>query len=91
MPRMEIELLLYQMDEAFRDHPFHSLMNNVKGLHDDDWEWLAPDGVRTTCTSSNTPQACSRRRRSQSGSLRRAESSSTAWRLMASVSVACVM
>ena len=47
MPRTEIELLLYLMDEAFRDHQFHSLMNNVKGLHDDDWEWLAPDGVRT--------------------------------------------
>ena len=47
MPRTGIELLLYQMDEAFRDNPFHSLMNNLKNVRDDDWEWLATDGKRS--------------------------------------------
>lgn len=47
MTRAGIEQLLYQMDEAFRDNPFHSLMNNLKNVQDSDWEWLAPDGVRS--------------------------------------------
>jgi len=47
MTRAGIEQLLYMMDEAFRDNPFHSVLNNLKSLHDDDWEWVAPDGVRS--------------------------------------------
>jgi hypothetical protein len=47
MSRAEIEQLLYLMDEAFRDNPWHSLMNNLKNVRDDDWEWLAPDGKRS--------------------------------------------
>lgn len=47
MTRVGIEQLLYLMDEGFRDNPFHSVLNNLKTLQDDDWEWLAPDGVRT--------------------------------------------
>lgn len=47
MTRVQIEQLLYLMDEAFRDNPFHSLMNNMKNLQEDDWDWVAPDGVRT--------------------------------------------
>jgi hypothetical protein len=47
MSRVAIEQLLLLMDEAFRDHPFHALLNNLKSLREDDWDWLAPDGVRT--------------------------------------------
>jgi hypothetical protein len=47
MPRTAIEQLLYQMDEAFRDNPFHSLLNNLKNVQEDGWEWLPPGGVRT--------------------------------------------
>jgi len=47
MSRTDIEPLLYAMDEAFRDHPFHSVLNNLKNVQDDDWEWLAPYGART--------------------------------------------
>jgi hypothetical protein len=47
MSRTSIEQLLYLLDEAFRDHPRHSLLNNLKSLRDDDWDWLALDGVRT--------------------------------------------
>jgi hypothetical protein len=39
--------MLYLMDEAFRDQPFHSLLNNLKNVRDEDWEWVPPDGVRT--------------------------------------------
>ncbi len=47
MTRAGIEQLLYLMDEAFRDNPWASMLNNLKNVHEDDWEWLPPDGVRT--------------------------------------------
>jgi hypothetical protein len=47
MSRAGIEQLLYLMDEAFRDNPFHSLMNNLKNVQDSDWEWLPPAGERS--------------------------------------------
>jgi hypothetical protein len=47
MSRACIEQLLYLMDEAFRDNPVHSLMNNLKSVNDDEWEWLAPDSARS--------------------------------------------
>jgi uncharacterized damage-inducible protein DinB len=47
MSRSGIDQLLYLMDEAFRDQPFHSLLNNLKNVRDEDWEWVPPDGVRT--------------------------------------------
>ena len=47
MSRAGIEQLLYQMDEAFKDNPFHSLMKNLGTVRDDDWEWLPTDGRRS--------------------------------------------
>ena len=47
MSRAGIEQLLYAMDEAFKDNPFHSFLNNLKNVQDDDWEWLPPDGKRS--------------------------------------------
>jgi hypothetical protein len=47
MSRACIEQLLYLMDEAFQDHPSHSLMKNLQSVHDDEWEWLAPDSARS--------------------------------------------
>ncbi len=47
MTKTSIEQLLYQMDEAFRDNPWGSLLNNLKNVKEDDWEWLPPDGKRS--------------------------------------------
>ncbi len=47
MTRTSIEQLLYQLDEAFRDNPWGSLLNNLKNVKEDDWEWLPPDGKRS--------------------------------------------
>jgi hypothetical protein len=46
MTRASIEQLLYLMDEAFRDNPW-PLLNNLKNVRDEDWEWAPLDGVRT--------------------------------------------
>ena len=47
MTRAAIDQLLYLMDEAFKDHPFHSLLANLRSVREDDWHWLPPDGVRS--------------------------------------------
>jgi hypothetical protein len=47
MTKTAIDQMLYLMDEAFRDQPFHSLLNNLKDVRDEDWEWVPPDGERT--------------------------------------------
>jgi len=47
MGRAGIKQLLYQMDEAFRDNPWGSLLNNLKNVNEDDWEWLPSDGKRS--------------------------------------------
>ncbi len=47
MTRTSIEQLLYQLDEAFRDNPWGSFLNNLKNVNEDDWEWLPPDGKRS--------------------------------------------
>lgn len=47
MTRAGVEQLLYVMDEAFKDNPFHSLLNNLQNVQDNDWEWLPPDGKRS--------------------------------------------
>ncbi|MGB2693685.1 MAG: DinB family protein [Dehalococcoidia bacterium] len=47
MTRAGIEQLLYLMDEAFKDNPFHSLLANLRSVDEKDWEWL-PDGASRT-------------------------------------------
>jgi hypothetical protein len=46
MSRAGIEQLLYQMDEAFKDNPWGSLMRNLRTVRDEDWEWLPEGGSR---------------------------------------------
>ena len=41
MTRTSIEQLLHQLDEAFRDNPWGSLLNNLKNVKEDDWEVLS--------------------------------------------------
>ena len=50
MSKAGIEQLLYLMDEAFDaqgPHGEHSLLVNLRSLHDDDWQWLPPGGGRS--------------------------------------------
>lgn len=46
MARTGIELLLYQMDEAF-ERGVQSFLLNLRSLRPDDWLWLPPGGGRT--------------------------------------------
>ena len=42
-----IQQLLYLMDEAFEGNDSHSLLANLRSVHDDDWLWRPPDGSRS--------------------------------------------
>lgn len=45
--RDTIEQVLFAMDQAFSDNPFHALTKNLANVREDDWEWLPSDGQRT--------------------------------------------
>lgn len=46
MGREAIEQYLYWMDEAFDGPDEHSLLNNLRSLHDQDWDARPPGGRR---------------------------------------------
>jgi hypothetical protein len=39
--------MLWMLDEAFRDNPWHSSKSNMRSLREDDWEWLADGAQRS--------------------------------------------
>ncbi len=47
MSRVAVGHLLALVNEAFESERAHSLMGNVAGLQDDDWDWKPPGGERT--------------------------------------------
>lgn len=47
--RAAVEQLVYLLDEAFEgiEQPFHSLLENLRSVTEDDWLWVPTDGART--------------------------------------------
>jgi uncharacterized damage-inducible protein DinB len=58
MAREVIEQYLYWMDEAFDGPDEHSLLNNLRSLHDRDWDARPPGGRRTASQIVNHIGVC---------------------------------
>ncbi len=58
MGREAIEQYLYWMDEAFDGPDEHSLLNNLRSLHDRDWDARPPGGQRMAWQIVNHVGVC---------------------------------
>ena len=53
MTRGIIDQMLYFMDEAFEGEMAQSLLSNLEGLREEDWEWVPQGGGRSIAQIAN--------------------------------------